>query len=139
MTNGQIDRALKEARQGISKPTAREDYIQALQKAKFAKSTLLNKKRLFTAAGTRNKLAEIDECIDWITREQEKWDNRHLKIQMEKTNEIKDLFLERVIFIFLLPVYIMGASDNEESLCQIRLSVLDNLPQRAAIALPPVE
>jgi tetratricopeptide (TPR) repeat protein len=84
MTNGQIDRALKEARQGISKPTAREDYIEALQKAKFAKSTLLNKKRLFTAAETRNKLAEIDECIDWITREQEKWDKVQLKKQMAK-------------------------------------------------------
>ena len=84
MTSGQIDRALKEAREGISRPTERDDFIQALQKAKVAKSILLNKKRLFTAAETRDKLAEIDECIDWITREQEKWDKTQLKIQMGK-------------------------------------------------------
>ncbi|MCK5113271.1 MAG: hypothetical protein KAR11_00725 [Phycisphaerae bacterium] len=83
MTIGQINRALKEARQGIAaKSTSTTDYGNALQKAKYAKSVLLNKKRLFTAAENREKLAEIDECIAWISGEQEKWNNVQLKKTM---------------------------------------------------------
>ncbi len=74
-----MDRALST----MDNPQSAEDYEMARQSVKMAQNILRNNKRVFSEMEYRKKLSELQDRMDWIDAEAEKFNKKKVKEMME--------------------------------------------------------